>query len=968
MRTREKLLILLILASVILGTIVFLHFRDNELEANYLRWLLADTLRQGIASPVRNFLDGLPPNTILFASVGIFAAVIFVIGFKLLRDRELQSLRRRLMTIGATKTETESLLQEEVWKGRHERQARDAAMRDLEASIDKIERLVVELDEKERLLNIRDADLMKLRSGDGALTAAESSAAPAERSLRLELAEAHRILQQKDAALKELQSAFDGKNKIWESQLREKSALLKSRDEELEALKAELGSLSHRFGDLEAAKKRSEDLLRQELTQKSEVLEANELSIRNEEKRLSEKFKALEAQLSEKDRHLRGLDAEMRALQKQLGESTAAKERAEQLYQQDSLKAQEALRAKDSLIEELEQKRNVTAQGLHDELAQKDLLLQVRDDELKGLKAELKAVTQRSNDMAAAKEQTERSLAEEVLKTQRLGEQQEVANRALQDRLGKEIKELHGQLSERRESLISREREITELKAQIATVAEQSTKIKTASERTVGSLQRQLSKETENRRAADSAHKLLEESLKSKIETLEKQLAERQRSVGGRDAEVVSLRSEVAALNQRAAELAAAREEADRLLREALSQKDELLRSNDTQAATLKTLAENQTAKLRDIERQLLEKNSLLQARDSELQDFKRQLGELTSSTEQAMNALQEDARRKSALLEEKERAFRSLEERLTAKVKTLESELTDHRETLRTRERELQTVVSKARQLSEQVGALGTSKDQEANALRDELKRSKELLQARDAALKAAADRFAEDRRSLEAQVREKQRIAETRDAEIDGLMAKVAELTQNLAEVGAQRERSDRLFQEQLREKTALLETGESAAEEAEKRMVAKLQSLERQLEEKHRLLENSGAELAELRNQIQLITQRLGETESAKARAESALQEERLRASQVSSAHLAVAPGAAGEPDGDARAVESLLSERNDLLKSRDKLIQDLMTELKEKRSQLAKFEIEDWQDIEKRAVWKQRLSKIGIRLKN
>ena len=41
---------------------------------------------------------------------------------------------------------------------------------------------------------------------------------------------------------------------------------------------------------------------------------------------------------------------------------------------------------------------------------------------------------------------------------------------------------------------------------------------------------------------------------------------------------------------------------------------------------------------------------------------------------------------------------------------------------------------------------------------------------------------------------------------------------------------------------------------------------------------------------------------------------------------------------------------------------------MVELKEKKSQLAKHEIEVWQGIERRDVWKHRLSKFGIRLKD
>jgi hypothetical protein len=41
---------------------------------------------------------------------------------------------------------------------------------------------------------------------------------------------------------------------------------------------------------------------------------------------------------------------------------------------------------------------------------------------------------------------------------------------------------------------------------------------------------------------------------------------------------------------------------------------------------------------------------------------------------------------------------------------------------------------------------------------------------------------------------------------------------------------------------------------------------------------------------------------------------------------------------------------------------------MTELKEKKTALARHEIEVWQGIERRGAWKHRLSKIGIRLKD
>jgi cytoplasmic iron level regulating protein YaaA (DUF328/UPF0246 family) len=65
---------------------------------------------------------------------------------------------------------------------------------------------------------------------------------------------------------------------------------------------------------------------------------------------------------------------------------------------------------------------------------------------------------------------------------------------------------------------------------------------------------------------------------------------------------------------------------------------------------------------------------------------------------------------------------------------------------------------------------------------------------------------------------------------------------------------------------------------------------------------------------------------------------------------------------------RALESLLSEKEEIVKHNDEKIERLESELKEKRKELARHEIEVWQDIEKRELWKRRLAKFGISLKD
>jgi hypothetical protein len=140
---------------------------------------------------------------------------------------------------------------------------------------------------------------------------------------------------------------------------------------------------------------------------------------------------------------------------------------------------------------------------------------------------------------------------------------------------------------------------------------------------------------------------------------------------------------------------------------------------------------------------------------------------------------------------------------------------------------------------------------------------------------------------------------------------------------------------------------------------------------LTDKQKLLETGSTEIGDLRAQMSVLEERLKESESAKTWLEGALEQARNADSQellVSETDRLPAVFGAEAEDGEADGLDSIRTEREELLKARDKLINDLMSELKEKKTQLAKHEIEVWQGIERRGVWKHRLSKIGIRLKD
>jgi len=1042
MRTREKVAVLLVVASLILGGLIYFAFQDNEVEANYSRWLFTTSLHQLLSAPGKFISDELPSGTVFYGGLTLFAAVMFVIFLKMTRDGEIQALRKRLLDLRSEKIEAESLLQEEVWKGKHERQSKDSVMRDLETSIDKIEALLGELSEKEQQLKARDIELVSLKTSALDAAGAAPGRPSAERVLREELHKKIEALQARDAAIKELEQRLSAKARLWENQLREKDALLNGRAGEIESLRVEIADLNGRVDELASGRKRAEDLLEDELRKKKEILEANEQAVRSEEKRLTERIRALETQAGEKDKIIRTRDAELNGLRRELGEVAAANEQTQARLQEELAKAEQDRRAKERAMKDLELRLGANLAALQTEVGEKDLLLQARNGEMKSLQAEVKAVSLRLSEMAAAKvrveeslqeelrrekhklenaraaqrqleeraeldakqlaarqseqeeilkrrdgeirklrqevdtaaarlreasaakEQTERALRADLRREQSQREASEAAAREAEQRYGGEIQDLQNRLGEREELLKVRNEEIHSLKTQVASLAEQLTKVGSAKERAANLLQQKLQAEKRGEQAKDSALRQLEAGLNSKIEELQRELAAKEESVGSRDAEAAALKTELAALRQKTDDLAAARRKAENLFEEAVRERAELAQAKD---AALGALEAELNGRIREMEARLRDNDELLHRRESELSAVKKEVEELATAKEHAARSLGEDVRKKSALLEEKEAAIRALEETFSARIHALESDLGAKQILLDQREEELKALTTRVHALSGDLTDLGNSKDQALRLLQQDLKQRMEMLDSKEAAMAALEERLNSKSRSLENQLTQKQELLAARDAELDALMAKVSELTQRLSEMSAERERSDRLLQEELREKTALLQSRETSIDDLEEQLRERLDSLERQVAEKHQLLESSGAEIAELRDQLFAMTERFNETEAAKVALESSLAEERSKNTGRDLVVVGV-EGADGKTNGDAGGLETLLGEREKLLQARDKLIQNLMSELKEKKTQLARQEIEVWQKIERREAWKHRLSKIGIRIRN
>ncbi len=966
MRTREKIMVLLVAITAILGSILYINFRNNEVEANYLRWLFTNNLKHGTFSPLQFIAEELPAGSLLYGGLALFALVVLIVVLKMLRDGELQALRMRLTDVGAAKNQAESLLQEEVWKGKNERQAKDAVSRDLETSIDRIEHLIADLNEKEKLVKVRETELVALKSR--AVEQSESGLfdSPSDRSLRAELEKTKTGLQAKEELIDELENRLSAKTKLWESQLREKDSLVKARDGELAGLRKEITGLGDRLGEMETARSRAERLLQDELREKKKVLEANELASRNDGKRLGEKIGILEHQLSDKDKLLRSRESEILTIRRQLGELGSTKEELESRLHEELGNADNDRRAMETLVKEAEQKYAGTIHTLQDEIAEKDLLLQSRDDEMRAFKMEVRAAHSRLNEVTAAKEGAEVALQQELHQEQQRRRESEIAHKDLQDRFTKDFESLRGRISEKDQTLKSRDGEIKLLAAQIATLNEQLHKAESAKDRAAVSLQDQLRKEQEIRHASDSVIRTLEDGFKAKISALEKQVAEKQEAAANPDTvELDELRAELRAVNQRMSEMVAAKDNVESLFRDALREKTELLQSTEIGR---KDLEEDFADKLRILENQLREKTDVIQNQAADLLAAKKHLADLSTEKDQGIRSLQATVQQQAELLQSKETVRQALESRSSEAIRSLEGQLNERDEMLASRDAEVKASGAKVGKLTAQLAEFGRAKDQDARLLREEIRQKTELLHVKESAIKKIEERLSGQIRALESQLGEKANLLVSRDSEIDTFLAKVSALTQERAELASERDKSERLVQEELREKNVLLQAKESSIGEIEGQLTAKVQSLEHQLAQKQKLLESSGAELGELRSQIYVLTERMGEVEGAKHRVEAQLHEERNRVSESRAESELNHPVTRRELTGEANALDDLMKERDQLLKARDKLIQELMVELKEKKSQLAKHEIEVWQGIERRDAWKHRLSKFGIRLKD
>jgi chromosome segregation ATPase len=632
-------------------------------------------------------------------------------------------------------------------------------------------------------------------------------------------------------------------------------------------------------------------------------------------------------------------NAELQAFRDRLVETQVAKAESEALLQDAMWKEKNARAAREAALKEL-QESSSRILALEDQLSGAEKLLKKREAELKALQSQQMAAPEPPLQRSLLSAPDPRALKEDLRKTTELLKSKESALAELEKTFAERIATLESQLKLSEKLRKEHDGELDTLRAEIARA--QAAKHEAESWRA-----EQLNKEKQALAAKDAALKELEQNLTAKIRTLETQAGDHQELLQSRSTELEALKAEINVATARLANVAAAKEHADNLLQQELQQKAELLQSKDK---AFKELQEASRASIQSLEARLADQNKLRQEHDQELAALRSQLTEAGAIKNRAETSLADELRKEKLAVAAKDAAMKELERQFLAKIDSLNLQLREKQESWQSCSTELEAFRSEINVLKARLADMASAKERVETLLQQELKNRAEALQAKDVSLKEIQTRLTAKARDLENQIAEKDAVLAQHHAELDALGAQLA----NVQSSGKQREE---LLRQELQQKAELLQAKDLATRELEDSLAKIAAAGKNEISERETLLKSREEELESLRSEVNALSAQLNKSDPATARPEGPPEEqtanEALKKLEESSKKIL--------------ALEGSLREKEDLLKTHDGKIERLETELKEKRTELAKHEIAVWQAYERRALWKQRLAKFGISVK-
>ena len=754
--------------------------------------------------------------------------------------------------------------------------------------------LKYQLAEKQQLLEVKDGELDhaagQIAGLEERLTQLESrrlevqaaTAAELDRvrresqseqvALQTRLREKDQALQERQAAMAELEANLNGQIQDLRKGLIEKQELLEQRDLEFQNLGSEKAWLHDRIDQLEAASFEAE----QSAAAESERVQAE----------LEAKLAALETQLKEKEH--------------KLTESQAwARESEDQLQ--------------------------IQLQNLQIQITEKQLLLETRNVEISELQDKLSTVSEHLAQLESASQQAAAAAAshatiaqqryeaelavrqEELKNLEGLLAERETQSYGLQQTLNTQLENLQRELAEKQELLNMSRREIGELTEKTSDLQEQVICLELANKQTV--------------KEANAAARTREDSLRACVQELETAVSEKSQELQSRTLELESAQSEMAVLRERIEQLELSRaqteeakNEADRMreglqsklnnVQRELEQKDAWLAQRE---AEFKESRAQTQAQLSDLQNQRTEEHAALEnqtrelhSAQSEITALRDQIVELESARVAAdtnasagINRLREqyqlelaslraELEQRQLVLEERERAIRVLEEKLNSEIHRLDTQLAEKQSLLERAHLQLQEKGSEISALRQEITRsefacrqtemlAATQAEQIRERVKAEVGAMDDQLREKENALKSLADR----ERKLESKIDDLQRelaqqesLIESRDIEVTDLRTQAGDLLSQITHL--EQAHGEALEQQRV------------AAGQSEQDFRVQVHELETQLAEKLTLLETRNNEVQDLESKFNELVERLDRSEVAleQARATATNEIEQIR----------------------------------------------------------------------------------------
>ncbi len=633
------------------------------------------------------------------------------------------------------------------------------------------------------------------------------------------------------------------------------------------------------------------------------------------------------------------MNAELRAFSNRLVEAEVAKAELATALQDSLWKEKHARGAKDDAMKDLETSVGKLMVAEH-QLIESKQLLEIQDRELNALRYQLNVLPERSGDITSPNLEQHNELRDDLRRKTDLLLEKDFAIKELEQTFTGKVHALEIQLTAKEQLLKDHDKELK-------TVQQELNKARATRSQTENSLAEELKKEKHALQLKDSAIKELEKNLTAKIRALDVQLNEKQNLLQSRSMELETLRADVNVLTKQLADAASVKDRAEKLLQQELKREKEVLQSKDL---AFKELRESATARVHALETQLNDKDKLMTEREKELGTLKLQLTRTGAAKNQVESSLADELRKEREAFRAKDAAIKELEKDWRGKVHALETQMSEKQELLQIRSTELEALKSEVGLLTVRVADTALTKERAEKVLQQELKKKTELLQSKDRAFKELETNLSTRLQDLENQLSEKEVSLKERSAELDALRSQ-------LTKMGAAKQDVEDLLRNELGKTKTVLEAKDSTLKELEEGLSKSVKHLENQLRERDTLLSSRDGELEALRSRT--LKARLTKMASAPVRTEGLLQEKLSNETTLKELE---------EGSKRIRALESLLSEKEEILKHNDEKMERLESDLKEKRKELARHEIGVWQQIEKRGLWKRRLSKFGISLKD